>query len=163
MIKNSWREVQKTFFSNKDTVEFEQDLRIFNFFADSKNKTIYGYGDIDYFSKEINFSNNSQNYNRGLVIINYEIEINVLKQKLKEIKKKLIKADKIAICINKFLLYSEKENSSANKNYDMALKDIIVEEFADYSLKHYFNLDTKGNVFNFASPVTQFFLFYESY
>ena len=87
MIKNSWREVQKTFFSNKDTVEFEQDLRIFNFFADSKNKTIYGYGDIDYFSKEINFSNNSQNYNRGLVIINYEIEINVLKQKLKEIKK----------------------------------------------------------------------------
>ena len=45
----------------------------------------------------------------------------------------------------------------------MALKDIIVEEFADYSLKHYFNLDTKGNVFNFASPVTQFFLFYESY
>ena len=32
MIKNSWREVQKTFFSNKDTVEFEQDLRIFNFF-----------------------------------------------------------------------------------------------------------------------------------
>ena len=38
MIKNSWREVQKTFFSNKDTVEFEQDLRIFNFFADSKIK-----------------------------------------------------------------------------------------------------------------------------
>lgn len=163
MIKNSWREVQKTFFPNKDTVEFEQDVRIFDFFADSKNKTIYGYGDIEYFSKKINFSNNSQYYDRGLVVINYEIEITVLKQTLKEIKKKLINADKIAICINKFLLYSEKENANANTNYDMALKDIIVEEFADYSLDHHFNLDTKGNVFNFVSPVTQFFLSYENY
>ena len=45
----------------------------------------------------------------------------------------------------------------------MALKDIIVEEFADYSLEHYFDPNTKGDVFNFSSPVTQFFLFYESY
>lgn len=158
MITDSWRKVQKAFFSKENELEFEQDFRIFNFFADSQNKTIYGYGDIEYFSKKISFSHNSQNYDRALVVINHQIEINVFKQILKEIKKQLINADKIAICVNKFLLYSEKGDKSVNKNYDIALKDIILENYNNFSLDHYFTTDTKGDKFNFASPVTQFFL-----
>jgi hypothetical protein len=156
--KNSWRETQQLFFGKKHTVEFAQDVRIFDFFADSNNKVIYGYGDIEYFSKKILFSNNSQNYDRGLIIINQETEINSLKQQLKEIKKKLINADKIAIGVNKFLLYSEQENNKANENYDIALKDIIIKEFSEFSLQHYYDEHMKGDVFNFASPATQFFL-----
>jgi hypothetical protein len=116
-IKNNWRETQQLFFGKENNVEFEQDVRIFDFFADSNNKIIYGYGDIEYFSKKIIFSNNSQNYDRGLIVINQETEIQFFKRQLKEIKKKLINADKVAIAINKFLLYSEQENKKAN-NYE---------------------------------------------
>lgn len=156
--KHSWRETQQLFFGKKHTVEFEQDVRIFDFFSDSKNKVIYGYGDIEYFSKKISFSNNSQTYDRGLIIINQETEINSFKQQLKEIKKKLINADKIAIGVNKFLLYSEQENNDTNRNYDIALKDIITKEFSEFSLQHYYDEHMKGDTFNFASPATQFFL-----
>ena len=35
MTKKSTREIQKEFFPDKDTIEFEQDFKIFNFFSDS--------------------------------------------------------------------------------------------------------------------------------
>lgn len=157
-IKNNWRKTQKLFFGKENNVEFQQDVRIFDFFAGSNNKIIYGYGDIEYFSEKIIFSNNSQNYDRGLIVINQETEIQLLERQLKEIKKKLINADKIAIAINKFLLYSEQENKEADENYDMALKDIVIKEFNKFSLQHYYDENMKGDVFNFISPATQFFL-----
>lgn len=158
MIKKTWREIQKTFFDVKGHIEFEQDLRILNFFADSTDRLIYGYGDVDYFSDKLNLSDINDYYNSGLIVINHELEVNDFIKELKEIKKKLVNADKIAIGINKFLLYTEQGNTTVNENYDMALKDIIIKEFNKFSLKHYCNVNTKGNVFNFASPVTQFFL-----
>lgn len=156
--KNNWREQQKLFFDTKGEVEFQQDARIFDFFANSGNKSIYGYGDIEYFSKKIIFSNNLQQYDRGLIVINHEIEIQSLRQQLKNIKKKLTSADKIFIGINKCLLYSDQGDKTANKNYDTALKNIIIHEFVKFSLQHYYDENMKGDVFNFASPSTQFFL-----
>ena len=156
--KNSWREQQKLFFDITGEAELQQDARIFDFFADSGNKSIYGYGDIEYFSKKIIFSNSCQQYDRGLIVINYEIEIQSLTQQLKNIKKKLTSADKIFIGINKFLLYSDQGDKTADKNYDTALKNIIIHEFVKFSLQHHYDENMKGDVFNFASPATQFFL-----
>ena len=159
MTAINWRFSQQQFFAEaKNQVEFAQDQRIFDFFSDCSDKHVYGHGDIDYFRKKIKFYEGEERYDCGIVVINHEMEIQSLVQTLKLIKEKLSHAKKIAIGINKFLLYSASENHEAQVNYESALKDIISRIFNEFNVAHHGDEHMKGNVFNFASPATQFFL-----
>lgn len=158
-MADNWRYTQKNFFAeSKNQTEFLQDQRIFDFFSDSHNERVYGYGDIDYFSKKIKFYKGQEKYDCGLIVITQEMEIQSLIQTLQHIKEKLSNAKKIAIAINKFLLYSTREDNEAQVNYESALKDIISRIFDQFDIVHHGDEDMKGDVFNFASPATQFFL-----
>ena len=146
--KISWREQQQNFSSEK--VEFIQDQRILDFFD---NSPILGMGDVEYFKNKLNISNKEQ-YTQCLTIINAktsDIELFSIFDCLKNI-------SKVCLSINKFLIWTPKNNEKVAEDYDQALFNLIQSIFKNKKIKHYFVKGLKGRHFNFASPTTQFFI-----
>jgi len=146
--KNDWRQQQLNFATEK--VIFAQDQRILDFFDESP---VLGIGDVEYFKNKINICVKKK-YKQCLAIINQKIsnvELVNLFQSLKNV-------DKICLSINKFLIYTESNYLCIIEDYDLALLELVKENFKDRNIKHYFIKNLKGDSFNFASPTTQFFI-----
>jgi len=144
----SWRVTQQKFFGEK--VEFVQDKRILDFFDQTPCLCI---GDTDYFKKKLNVSKIKQK-NQCLIICNKKISDKKLLQLLKKYKN----FKKICISINKFYLYTNKNNKKIIDDYDYAIFNLIQLVFSKKKIKHFFVKNLNGHYFNFASPTTQFFL-----
>ena len=157
-MREDWRQTQKSFF--KEKVEFEQDQRIIDYFV-NKDLPTYGLGQILYFLDKINFIKNLQSYQQALLIFNKKIEKDYLKYFIKRFKNKIINDSKICISINKFLIYSKKSSLNLKEDYDLALYDLISEEFKNSKIEYFYIKNLKGDSFNFASPTTQFFIDYK--
>lgn len=154
LTSHDWRVQQQNFFKNQivKDVKFVQDQRIFNFF--SKQDSIYGIGDIDYFKKTFNIVNNIKNCKHCLVIINKKTQDLDLIKILKSIKN----FGKICISINKFFLYTNLHNKDVIEDYDEAIFRLIKKIFIKRDIEHFFVKNLEGSNFNFASPTTQFFI-----
>jgi hypothetical protein len=157
MLKD-WRSTQKKFF--KESIEFEQDQRIINFFV-NKGIPTYGHGEISYFLDKINFTENLQTYPQALLIFNKKIEKNELKNFIQKFKSKIIDDSKICISINKFQIYSKKSSPNVDEDYDLALHNFIFQEFVNSKIEYFYVKNLEGDSFNFASPTTQFFIDYK--
>ena len=143
----NWRETQKAFASSK--VELLQDQRILKFFG---KVPTYGVGDIDYFKDKLNFTEKPKD--QALVIINKETN----DIKLAKLLRPLNHVKKVCVSINKFLIYTNKNSTQVDDDYDRALLHFIENIFEHRHIDHYFVKDLKGHHFNFASPTTQFFI-----
>ena len=148
-MTTSWRDKQKTFFSEKN-VEFEQDQRILDWLDYSK-KTFYA-GDAKYFRHRTEAVPINQ-AEQAVVIINGLTYINALRTSCNIVRN----VPRIALAINKFLIYSLTP-MECNDNYDIALLDYITELFPNRKIAHFYEPNVKGVHFNFASPTTQFFI-----
>ena len=147
-MAKSWRDRQKTFFI--ESSEFEQDQRILDW-LDYTKKTYYE-GDVEYFQTRTESVPVDQ-ADQALVIINVLTNID----SLRNICGNIIAIPKIALAINKFLLYSEKSTECAD-DYDIALLDYITELFPNRHITHFYVPNLNGRFFNFASPTTQFYI-----
>lgn len=158
--KLSWRIKQQRFF--KEPVEFEQDQRIKDFFAQTLKEPTLSYGDISYFNK-INFSENYKKYNQCLLIFNKLIEKSQLFNIIKEIESNKLNNDaRVCICINKFLIYSQTEDKNCTDDYDQAIFEFISNIFVGSRIEYFFVENLNGNYFNFGSPTTQFLITYKA-
>ena len=143
----SWREKQKAFIPGE--VELLQDQRILDFFG---KVPVYSMGDVNYFQDKLNLVQKPGK--QALAIINKETSDKELGQLLHPIKK----IDRVCVSINKFLIYTNRNNEQVDDDYDMALLHFIENIFEDKRIDHYFVKELKGHHFNFASPTTQFFI-----
>ena len=151
MEKNNnigWRLQQQKFF-NAD-VEFLQDRRILDFFG---LLPVLCIGDVEYFKKKLNTYKQKKD-DQCLIIVNKKIK----NTELVKLLKKYRNFKRLCVSINKFCLYTTKNNSKIVDNYDTAILNLVKSIFYNREIEHRFVKGLKGIHFNFASPTTQFFI-----
>jgi hypothetical protein len=148
MTQLSWREQQKTFFTEKN-IEFEQDQRIINWLD---NTNTYVFGD-NYFDQYIQRVQQIDEANQVLIFVKNIISGESLQKLLQPI----VNIPRVCIAINKFVIYTD-VFENINEDYDIALSDYIKSIFKNRTIDYHYVPNVKGSHFNFASPTTQFFI-----
>jgi hypothetical protein len=146
----SWRDRQKKFFANSNTIEFEQDQRIIDWLDTSKKTWVYG---ETYFNNKVQLTNDISIAEQALLFIKNSRSIGVVEHLCKP----LIAVPRICIAINKFVIYTENFNN-VNEDYDLALFEFIQSIFVNRIIDYHYIPKVNGSYFNFASPTTQFFI-----
>jgi hypothetical protein len=147
----SWRDRQKKFFANSNTIEFEQDQRIIDWLDTSKKTWVYG---ETYFDNKVQLTNNISTAEQALLFIKNAKNINVVEHLCKF----LVDVPRVCVAINKFVIYTDDFKNDFNEDYDLALLEFIQSIFVNRKIDYHYIPNLNGSYFNFASPTTQFFI-----
>ena len=152
----NWREQQ--LLAIAEPVIFKQDYELLNFIKNSSYKQALAKGDSEYFGQAIELVDHGP-VDFCIYIQNSRFDFYHLAENVNYIIKNELTSDAlIYLAINKFHATAIKYSKNISDNYDLAIKQFVQQEINADIVSYLFQPDDRGSYFNFAHPLTRFYL-----
>jgi len=152
----SWRDQQINSFNQE--VSFKQDIELIDYIRFHNYTSALAQGDVDYFQKYINFVAHGP-VDFYIYIINERFKWENLADNINLIlEKDLVNNGVLYLSINKFLADPASVAYNLNDDYDLAIGEYI-RKYTNADIEnYYYEPNDNGQYFNFAHPLTRFYL-----
>ena len=152
----SWREQQINVFNQE--VSFKQDIELIDYIHCHNYTSALAHGDVDYFQNYINFVDHGP-VDFCIYIINEKFKWEDLANNINLILEKDLNNNGVLyLSINKFLAEPTLIAYNLNDDYDLAIEEYIRKYINADIENYYYNSIDNGQYFNFAHPLTRFYL-----
>jgi hypothetical protein len=152
----STREEQLPWFN--EPVIIQQDWELIKYIQDNKISHALLLGDSDFFKQHVDFSY-KESVDFVIWIQNSPFRFDKLLQDINlVIDKKLNSNGILYIAINKFLCLPDCYNANLDNNYETAILQYVKQHVLADIVNYFPDTDTNGISFNWAHPLTRFYL-----
>jgi hypothetical protein len=148
----TWRQTQLDSFKN--TVMFQQDHELVEYMKSNNYTKVYAYGDVDYFDQFVDLTDCKCDF--GIYIVNQYFDFSTLVDHVNWVLDNCIRIQ-LYLAINKFFAVPNKQYKVSD-DYDIAIKQLITEQVRARIDSYQYQSDDQGQYFNFAHPLTRFYL-----
>jgi hypothetical protein len=148
----TWRQTQLDSFEN--TVMIQQDHELVEYMKSKNYTKVYAYGDVDYFDQFVDLTDCKCDF--GIYIVNQYFDFSTLINHVNWVLDNCIRVQ-LYLAINKFFAVPNKQYNVSD-DYDIAIKQLINEQVRARIDSYQYQSDDQGQYFNFAHPLTRFYL-----
>jgi hypothetical protein len=148
----TWRQIQLDSFKNP--VMFQQDHELVEYMRTHGHTKIYAHGDVEYFGQFVELTDSKCEF--GIYIINQPFKFSTLIEHVNWILDHRVHS-RLYLAINKFFAVVD-QLYDVDSNYDTAIEQLINQQVNAQIESYQYRADDQGQYFNFAHPVTRFYL-----
>lgn len=148
------REIQLSWF--EPGCRIKQDQELIDLIVTNGYTQAVAIGDVAYFADHISFVDSVTNF--GIYIVNQPFNFIELVTELNLLINKITPGGLIYLSLNKYLAHPMQYDNTLSSDYDIAILEFI-EKNVCAKIEKYFPCGTDGgNCFNWAHPLTRFYL-----
>ena len=150
-----WRDQQLEAFGN--TCMIKQDADLVLYIKQNHIKECAALGDVEYFSQYIKFTDSKSNF--GILIQNTPFYWQQLADTINQfLEEKIVLGGILYLAVNKYFAEPVVHDPVLSEDYDQAIYQ-FVQHHVNASITSYnFSCDDQGLEFNFAHPLSRFYL-----
>jgi hypothetical protein len=159
-LHNNWREQQLAVFQENcsETLMIQQDQDLIDFIRNNNYTTALAHGDTEFFGQYLTLVKTGT-VDFCIFIINEPfVFADVVNSVNNTIQYNMNKDGIIYLAINKFLSFPFKYRGNINDDYDQLIYQLVEEQVNAEILDYSYVEDDQGIMFNFAHPLTRFYL-----